>query len=106
MFGEGGASTVVRAALKFGVAHMLSSGVRLSRLSPPQLPTRDGWLNSMCAVTTGLCTTFSDASGAAFHLILDTAVSSRRERDIAKRYRMGGLGRWSGQVLQAALAHS
>jgi hypothetical protein len=40
---------------------------------------------------------------AVWCLTVDSAVPRRRERDLAKRYRMGGLCRWPGQTYQAAL---
>jgi isopentenyl diphosphate isomerase/L-lactate dehydrogenase-like FMN-dependent dehydrogenase len=107
MFGQGGGSTVVRAAQKFGVAHMLSSGCTpletVAAAAPDALRMAQLYVRGDDRFVQDYVTRVVACGCAAFCLTLDTAVSSRRERDIAKRYRLGGLGRWPGQVFQAAL---
>ncbi|MGP0094795.1 MAG: alpha-hydroxy acid oxidase [Xanthobacteraceae bacterium] len=107
-FHPGAAETVVKAAKEFGVAHMLSSvcepGLeKVAEAAPDamrifQLYVRgdDGFVDDHVgrAVAQGY---------AAFCLTVDTAVYSRRERDIAKRYLAAGRRRASGASFQAAL---
>jgi isopentenyl diphosphate isomerase/L-lactate dehydrogenase-like FMN-dependent dehydrogenase len=107
-FHAGAAATVVKAAKEFGVAHMLSSvcepGLEQVTQSAPdavrvfQLYVRgdDGFVDDHVgrAMAQGY---------AAFCLTVDTAIYSRRERDIAKRYLTAGRRRVTGRSFQAAL---
>jgi isopentenyl diphosphate isomerase/L-lactate dehydrogenase-like FMN-dependent dehydrogenase len=107
-FHAGAAATVVKAAKEFGVAHMLSSvcepGLEQVAQSAPdavrvfQLYVRgdDGFVDDHVgrAIAQGY---------AAFCLTVDTAIYSRRERDIAKRYLTAGRRRVTGRSFQAAL---
>jgi glycolate oxidase len=107
-FHADGAAPVVRAAGEFGVAHMLSSvcepGLEMVAQAAPdatrmfQLYVRgdeafvDDYVGR--AIANGY---------AAFCLTVDTAIYSRRERDIAKRFVTAGRRRASGHEFQAAL---
>ena len=107
-FHDGAAETVVRAAREFGVAHMLSSvcqpGLeKVAEAAPDgarifQLYVRgdEAWVDDHVARAI--------ANGyVAFCLTVDTAIYSRRERDIAKRHVVAGRRRASGREFQAAL---
>jgi isopentenyl diphosphate isomerase/L-lactate dehydrogenase-like FMN-dependent dehydrogenase len=107
-FHDGAAETVVRAAREFGVAHMLSSvcqpGLeKVAEAAPDgarifQLYVRgdEAWVDDHVARAV--------ANGyVAFCLTVDTAIYSRRERDIAKRHVVAGRRRASGREFQAAL---
>src|SRR5207253_4461353 len=107
-FHEEGAAPVVRAAEEFGVPHMLSSvcdpGLEgVAKAAPDatrifQLYVRgdDAFVDDHVrrAIANGY---------AIFCLTVDTAVYSRRERDIAKRYLTAGRRRVAGREFQAAL---
>jgi glycolate oxidase len=107
-FDPGGGAAVVRAAQQFGVAHMLSSvcepGLEAVAQAGPealrmfQLYVRgdQAWVDEHVERAT--------AHGyAVFCLTVDTAIYSRRERDIAKRHMTTGRIRASGSEFQAAL---
>jgi glycolate oxidase len=102
------AADVVRAAGEFGVGHMLSSvcqpGLeKVAEAAPDalrffQLYVRgdDAWVDDHVARAI--------ANGySAFCLTVDTAIYSRRERDIAKRHVVLGRRKASGREHQAAL---
>jgi len=103
-----GAAPVVRGAKEFGVAHMLSSvcdpGIEKTRKPRPM---RCVSFSSTCAADDAFVDDFVNraiANGySAFCLTVDTAVYSRRERDIAKRHVTAGRRRASGRDFQAAL---
>jgi isopentenyl diphosphate isomerase/L-lactate dehydrogenase-like FMN-dependent dehydrogenase len=107
-FHPGAAAEVVRAAEKFGVAHLLSSvcepGLEKVAAAAPealrifQLYVRgdEAWVDDY--VTRAIANGYS-----AFCLTVDTAIYSRRERDIAKRHVVAGRRRASGREFQAAL---
>jgi isopentenyl diphosphate isomerase/L-lactate dehydrogenase-like FMN-dependent dehydrogenase len=107
MFGQGGGATVVTAAQAFGIAHMLSSGcTRLETVAaaaPHALRMAQLYVRGDDAFVDDYIARAIACGCAAFCLTVDTAVPGRRERDIAKRYRMGGLGRSRGMTFQAAL---
>ena len=107
-FHAGAAASVVQAAQEFSVAHMLSSvcepGLEgVAKAAPDavrlfQLYVRgdDPWVDDHVARAI--------ANGyRAFCLTVDTAIYSRRERDIAKRHITAGRRRVSGRSFQAAL---
>jgi glycolate oxidase len=107
-FHEGAAGSVVRAAREIGVAHMLSSVCQpgleeVAQAAPDgcrvfQLYVRGGeaWVDDHVARAL--------ANGyAAFCITVDTAIYSRRERDIAKRHVVAGRRRATGREFQAAL---
>src|SRR6516162_5586641 len=102
------AAAVVRAAGEFGIAHMLSSvcepGLeKVAETAPEatrifQLYVRgnEAWVDDFVARAI--------ASGyVGFCLTVDTAIYSRRERDLAKRHVVAGRRRASGREYQAAL---
>jgi isopentenyl diphosphate isomerase/L-lactate dehydrogenase-like FMN-dependent dehydrogenase len=107
-FNEGAAEPVTRAAASFGIAHMLSSvcqpglekvaeaapdGVRIYQL---YVRGDEAWVDDHVARAI--------AKGyVAFCLTVDTAIYSRRERDIAKRHMVAGRRRATGREFQAAL---
>ena len=107
-FHAGGASAAARAAAQFGVPHMLSSvcepGLEeLSQAAPGaarifQLYVRgdDGFVDDYVsrAIACG---------NVAFCITVDTAIYSRRERDLAKRHVVAGRRRVDGREFQAAL---
>jgi len=107
-FAEAGGATVARAAQEFGVGHMLSSvcepGLESVAAAAPdalrmfQLYVRgdDSYVDDHVgrAIACGY---------AAFCLTVDTAIYSRRERDLAKRHVTAGRRRAAGQGFQAAL---
>jgi isopentenyl diphosphate isomerase/L-lactate dehydrogenase-like FMN-dependent dehydrogenase len=107
-FHAAGAASVVRAAKEFGVAHMLSSvcdpGLEgVAQCAPDavrlfQLYVRGDadWVDDHVARAI-------EHGYGAFFLTVDTAIYSRRERDIAKRFVTTGRRRVSGRGHQAAL---
>jgi isopentenyl diphosphate isomerase/L-lactate dehydrogenase-like FMN-dependent dehydrogenase len=107
-FHQGAAATVVRAAREFGIAHMLSSvcepGLeKVAEAAPDaarmfQLYVRgnEAWVDDYVARAI--------ANGyVGFCLTVDTAIYSRRERDLAKRHVVAGRRRATGREFQAAL---
>jgi isopentenyl diphosphate isomerase/L-lactate dehydrogenase-like FMN-dependent dehydrogenase len=107
-FHDAAAAAVVRAARTFGVAHMLSSvcepGLeKVAEAAPDgtrifQLYVRgdDAWVDDYGARAI--------ANGyVGFCLTVDTAIYSRRERDLAKRHVVLGRRRATGREFQAAL---
>jgi len=108
VFHQGGGATAARAAQEFGVAHMLSS-VCEPGLEAVAEAARDA-LRIYQLYVRGDAAYVDDhvrramAKGyAAFCLTVDTAVYSRRERDLAKRFVTAGRRRVSGREFQAAL---
>jgi isopentenyl diphosphate isomerase/L-lactate dehydrogenase-like FMN-dependent dehydrogenase len=107
-FHDGAAASVVRAAGEFGVAHVLSSvcqpGLEAVAEAAPdalrifQLYVRgdEPWVDDYVerAIAHGY---------AGFCLTVDTAIYSRRERDLAKRHVVLGRRRATGREFQAAL---
>jgi isopentenyl diphosphate isomerase/L-lactate dehydrogenase-like FMN-dependent dehydrogenase len=107
-FHPDGAAPVVRAARAFGVAHMLSSvcepGLeKVAQAAPDaarmfQLYVRGDDMFVDDHVSRAIANGY-----AVFCLTVDTAIYSRRERDIAKRFVTAGRRRVSGRESQAAL---
>jgi isopentenyl diphosphate isomerase/L-lactate dehydrogenase-like FMN-dependent dehydrogenase len=107
-FHPDGAAPVVRAARAFGVAHMLSSvcepGLeKVAQAAPDaarmfQLYVRGDDMFVDDHVSRAIANGY-----AVFCLTVDTAIYSRRERDIAKRFVTVGRRRASGREFQAAL---
>jgi isopentenyl diphosphate isomerase/L-lactate dehydrogenase-like FMN-dependent dehydrogenase len=107
-FHDGAAASAVRAAHRFGVAHMLSSvcepGLeKVAEAAPEatrifQLYVRgdQSWVDDH--VTRAIACGYR-----AFCITIDTAIYSRRERDLAKRHVVAGRRRASGREFQAAL---
>jgi isopentenyl diphosphate isomerase/L-lactate dehydrogenase-like FMN-dependent dehydrogenase len=102
------ATAVVRAAREFGIAHMLSSvcepGLeKVAEVAPDatrifQLYVRgdEAWVDDFVARAAA-------NKYVAFCLTVDTAIYSRRERDLAKRHIVAGRRRATGREFQAAL---
>lgn len=91
IFAQGGGAAPARAAQQFGVAHMLSSvcepgieGVRDS--APDAVRFFQLYVHGDMAWVKDKIDRAVDAGVAAFCLTVDSAVYSRRERDISKRY--------------------
>jgi isopentenyl diphosphate isomerase/L-lactate dehydrogenase-like FMN-dependent dehydrogenase len=107
-FHEAAAGAVVRAAREFGIGHMLSSvcepGLEKVAAAAPdgtrifQLYVRgdEAWVDDY--VTRAIANGY-----VAFCLTVDTAIYSRRERDLAKRHVVLGRRRATGREFQAAL---
>jgi isopentenyl diphosphate isomerase/L-lactate dehydrogenase-like FMN-dependent dehydrogenase len=107
-FNPEGAAPVARAAGAFGVAHMLSSvcepGIEgLAETAPDALRLFQLYVRGDDAFVDDHFTRAIDHGCGAFCLTVDTALYSRRERDIAKRYVTAGRRRVAGREHQAAL---
>ncbi len=107
-FHAAGAATVVKAAEEFGVAHMLSSVCQpsleaVAQAAPAALRMFQLYLRGDAAWVDGHVERALASGYAAFCLTVDTALYSRRERDIAKRYVTAGSRRAAGSEFQAAL---
>jgi glycolate oxidase len=109
-FTPGGGATAARAAARFGVAQMLSSvcspgpeavAAAADPLRIFQLYVRgdDGFVDAAVKVAI-------DHGYAAFALTVDTALYSRRERDIARRFAKPWRQRATGLDFQAAFSWS
>ncbi|MCA2409097.1 alpha-hydroxy-acid oxidizing protein [Rhizobium leguminosarum bv. viciae 248] len=107
LFGPGGGATVASGAQAFGVAHMLSSGCTpletVAKAAPSALRMAQLYVRGDDAFVHGYVTRALASGCAAICLTVDSAVLARRDRDIANRYRMTGLGKWPGQAYQAGL---
>jgi glycolate oxidase len=107
-FHEGAAASVVRAAGEFGVAHMLSSvcepGLeKTADAAPDALRIFQLYVRGDAAWVDDYVARAIACGYAGFCLTVDTAIYSRRERDIAKRHVAAGRRRASGRDFQAAL---
>jgi len=103
-----GAAPVVRAAREFDVAHMLSSvcepGLeRIAQIAPDAARMFQLYVRGDEAFVDDYVDRAIANGYAAFCLTVDTAIYSRRERDIAKRFTTAGRRRASGPEFQAAL---
>jgi isopentenyl diphosphate isomerase/L-lactate dehydrogenase-like FMN-dependent dehydrogenase len=103
-----GAAPVVRAAKEFGIAHMLSSvcepGLeKVAQAAPDAARIFQLYVRGDDAFVDDYVSRAIDNGYLAFCLTVDTAIYSRRERDIAKRYQTAGRRRVSGRGFQAAL---
>jgi glycolate oxidase len=108
-FSPGGGATAGKAAAEFGVAQMLSSvcnpGLEATAAAAPdgfrifQLYVRgdDAWVDDWVKRA-------RDNGYVAFCLTVDTAVYSRRERDLARRFIKPWRQRATGREFQAALS--
>jgi glycolate oxidase len=108
-FSPGGGATAGKAAAEFGVAQMLSSvcnpGLEATAAAAPhgfrifQLYVRgdDAWVDDWVKRA-------RDHGYVAFCLTVDTAVYSRRERDLARRFIKPWRQRATGREFQAALS--
>ncbi|HXW28151.1 MAG TPA: alpha-hydroxy acid oxidase, partial [Xanthobacteraceae bacterium] len=107
-FEPGGGATVARAAEQFGVAHMLSSvcepGLEaVAAAAPDLLRIYQLYVRGDDAYVDDHVRRAMACGYAAFCLTVDTAIYSRRERDLAKRHVTAGRRRVSGREFQAAL---
>jgi isopentenyl diphosphate isomerase/L-lactate dehydrogenase-like FMN-dependent dehydrogenase len=107
-FHPAGAASVVRAAQQFGVAHMLSSACEpgleaIAEAAPDGLRIYQLYVRGDAAFVDDHVARAIANGYAAFCLTVDTAVYSRRERDIAKRFVTAGRRRATGRSFQAAL---
>src|SRR6202165_4906160 len=108
LFDPGGGASVARGAGTFGAAHMLSSvsepGLEKTTEAAPdalrlyQLYIRDGDAFVEDCVSRAIASGYS-----AFCVTVDTAHYSRRERDIAKRFRKPWRANNTGMDFQAGL---
>jgi glycolate oxidase len=108
-FSPGGGATAGKAAAEFGIAQMLSSvcnpGLEATAAAAPhgfrifQLYVRgdDAWVDDWVKRA-------RDNGYVAFCLTVDTAVYSRRERDLARRFIKPWRQRATGREFQAALS--
>jgi isopentenyl diphosphate isomerase/L-lactate dehydrogenase-like FMN-dependent dehydrogenase len=107
-FEPGGGATVARAAEQFGIAHMLSSvcepGLEaVAEATPDLLRIYQLYVRGDDAYVDDHVRRAIACGYAGFCLTVDTAVYSRRERDLAKRHVTAGRRRVTGREFQAAL---
>src|SRR5262249_61521148 len=100
VFHEGGGATVARAAQEFGVAQMLSSvcepGLEaVAAAAPDALRIYQLYVHGDEAYVDDHVRRAMANGYAAFCLTVDTAIYSRRERDLAKRFVTAGRRRVS-----------
>jgi isopentenyl diphosphate isomerase/L-lactate dehydrogenase-like FMN-dependent dehydrogenase len=103
-----GAAPVVRAAREFGIPHMLSSvcepGLeKIAQCAPDAARMFQLYVRGDQAFVDDYVGRAIHNGCAAFCVTVDTAIYSRRERDIAKRFTTAGRRRASGHEFQAAL---
>jgi glycolate oxidase len=103
-----GATPIAKGAAEFGAAHMLSSvcdpGLEgVAEAAPHGLRMFQLYVRGDAAWVDDHVERAIAHGYAAFALTVDTAIYSRRERDIAKRYVTLGRRRASGREFQAAL---
>jgi isopentenyl diphosphate isomerase/L-lactate dehydrogenase-like FMN-dependent dehydrogenase len=108
VFHAGGGATAALAAQEFGVAHMLSSVCRpgleaVAAAAPGALRIFQLYVRGDAAFVDDHVRRATATGYAAFCLTVDTAIYSRRERDLAKRFVTAGRRRVSGREFQAAL---
>ena len=104
-----GAVAMARAAGKFGVPHMLSSSgdpglVPVAKAAPDALRLYQLYVRGDDAFVEDRVRQAIDHGYKAFCFTVDTAVYSRRERDITKRFVVLGRRRASGHSYQAGLS--
>jgi isopentenyl diphosphate isomerase/L-lactate dehydrogenase-like FMN-dependent dehydrogenase len=107
-FHPGAAETVVRAAKEFGVPHLLSSVCQpgleqVAEAAPDAVRVFQLYVRGDDSFVDDHVGRAMAQGYAAFCLTVDTAVYSRRERDIAKRYLTAGRRSAGGASFQAAL---
>ena len=107
-FEPGAGATVARAAEQFGIAHMLSSvcepGLEaVAEAAPDLLRIYQLYVRGDDAYVDDHVGRAIACGYAAFCLTVDTAIYSRRERDLAKRHVTAGRRRVTGREFQAAL---
>jgi glycolate oxidase len=104
-----GAVAMVRAAGRFGVPHMLSSSgdpglVPVAEAAPDALRIYQLYVRGDDGFVDDRVRQAIDRGYKAFAFTVDTAVYSRRERDITKRFVVLGRRRASGHSFQAGLS--
>jgi glycolate oxidase len=110
-FHEEGAAPIVRGAHEFGAAHMLSSvcepGLeKVAQAAPDAARIFQLYVRGDDAFVDDHVSRAIANGYAAFCLTVDTAIYSRRERDIAKRYQTAGRRRFRPRIPGGArLAH-
>jgi glycolate oxidase len=107
-FHAAGAAAAARAAREFGVAHMLSSACEpgletVAEAAPEALRIYQLYVRGDADFVDDHVARAIANHYAGFCLTVDTAIYSRRERDIAKRYVTVGRRRATGRSFQAAL---
>ena len=107
-FHADGAASVARAAGAFGVPHMLSSACEpgleeVAQTAPETLRLYQLYVRGDAAFVDDHVARAVDNGYAAFCITVDTAIYSRRERDVAKRFVTVGRRRASGRTFQAGL---
>ena len=108
VFNPDGAASVVRGAHAFGVAHMLSSVCeppmeQVAEAAPEAARIFQLYVRGDDAFIDDHLKRAVDCGCKAFAFTVDTALYSRRERDLAKRYQTAGRRRVEGRHFQAAL---
>ncbi len=108
VFHQGAAASVVRAVGRFGAGHMLSSVCQpglegVADAAPDALRIFQLYVRGDDAFVLDHVARAEQRNYAAFCLTVDTAVYSRRERDLAKRHRTQGSSRVEGRQQLAAL---
>ncbi len=107
LFGAGGGATVAAAAQAFGIAHMLSSGCTpletVAKAAPAALRLAQLYVRGDDSFVHDYLARVVACGCSAIFLTVDSAVVARRDRNIARRYRMG-LRKWPGQQFQAGLS--
>jgi glycolate oxidase len=108
VFDEAGAAAPAQAAQRFGIASLVSS-VSQPGLEATAAAAKDGrnifqlYVRGDRDWVEGHVRRAIDAGYEAFCLTVDTAIYSRRERDLGKRYRPRGRRAAGGHEFQAAL---
>jgi glycolate oxidase len=107
-FHPAGAAAAARAAGRFGVAHMLSSvcepGLEgLAQAAPDAVRIFQLYVRGDDEFVDDHVSRALACGNAAFCITVDTAIYSRRERDLAKRHLVAGRRRIDGREFQAAL---
>jgi isopentenyl diphosphate isomerase/L-lactate dehydrogenase-like FMN-dependent dehydrogenase len=107
-FDRGGAATAGKASSAFGVPLMVSSvtepGLEATAAATPGPKIFQLYVRGDAAWTDDFGSRARDAGYDAFCFTVDTALYSRRERDIAKRFVKPWRQRATGQSYQAALS--
>jgi glycolate oxidase len=108
-FEPGGGATIARAAGEFGCAHMLSSVCKpllegVADAAPDATRLYQLYVRSDPAATDEVVRRAIDRGCKAFCMTVDSAIYSRRERDLAKRHKTAGRLIVEGRSYQASLA--
>jgi glycolate oxidase len=109
VFDPAGGAAVARAAGAFGVPHMLSSVCKphfeaVAAAAPDACRLYQLYVRDDAAATDAVVRRVIAAGCRAFCMTVDSAIYSRRERDLAKRHKTAGRLATEGRSWQAALA--